>query len=83
MLGEAAGGVGVKGGRENGASRSNATTSALRPRLPMTHAPHNPPTQMNRLGEVELVSPWADPSGRKKPPGQKGAWVKKSKKPKY
>jgi hypothetical protein len=38
---------------------------------------------MNRLGEVELVSPWADPK-RKTPPGQTPkAWVKKTKKAKY
>lgn len=40
---------------------------------------------MNRLGEVELVSPWADPRQQQgKAPGQaKQPWVKKTKKSKY
>jgi hypothetical protein len=33
-------------------------------------------TQVNRLGQVELVSPWADP---KKKEGQKKEWVKRGK----
>lgn len=35
-------------------------------------------TQMNRLGQVELVSPWAEPN-KKAAPGAKKPWVKRNK----
>lgn len=38
---------------------------------------------MNRLGEVELVSPWANPERGGQPGQQKKPWVKKAKKPTY